>query len=117
MIPICSIVTKKKQTIRARRGSHNIHGAQVAPGRISAKIFRDAGFEVNREPQEPQQKQRRSRRRLLLSQARPPAAWREEVADKSSTKQHSVRLIAGKILRSRDKREKADKTNRQHGSR
>src|SRR4029077_10131112 len=87
-----------------------VHGAQIAPGRIAAKIFRDPGFEVNREPQKPQQKERGPRRRLLLSQTWSPAAWREKITDKPRAKQHAIRLIAGKILCCRDKREEANET-------
>ena len=39
-----------------------IHGREIAPRRIAAKIFGDAGFEIDREPNKEQEKKARARR-------------------------------------------------------
>src|SRR5579863_2218554 len=79
-----------------------VHRAQVAPARIAAKIFCDARFEIDGEPQELQQEERRSWREVALAPTGSPTTGCEKKADEARAEQHPVGLIAGKILCGRD---------------
>src|SRR5689334_4814659 len=94
-----------------------VHGGEISPSGISAHDFRDAGFEVNAEPLPSQQKKAGARGGMVAAKPGPKTRWREEKRDEPGFEQHAVRLILGKILCDRDKRNKTDEANEKRDAR
>ncbi len=90
---------------------------EVPPLRVAAHDLRNARFEINPEAFPNQQKQACARWPAFLPPPRPKTCRREKHRDKSRLQQHSIRLVAGKLLRRTHKRKKAHGTNCQHPAR
>src|SRR5215813_7763933 len=94
-----------------------VHRGQVTPGIVAARYFHDPRFEVDSEPFPAQKEQAQARRRMRRAQSRTKPRGREEERNKSRFKQHAVRLVAGKLLRSSDKGKKAHEAEEESGAR
>src|ERR1700677_3505096 len=94
-----------------------IHGCKVAPLWISTHDLRDAGLEVDAKPLPEQQEQTRAARPRCGAHARPKSRRSKKESNESSFKQHPVRLMTGKILRSADERQEAHKRDCEHSAR
>lgn len=93
-----------------------IYGGEVAPGRIAAEIFCEAGFEIDGEPNELEQEKADARGRLGFREAGSEAGGSTEKREKSGGEKHAVRLIPGKILGCGNERQEGDETDEQHGA-
>src|SRR5580704_16900166 len=85
-----------------------IHGGEVPPGTVAAGHFGHARSEVDAEPFPAKQKQTGTRGWIGAAEAGPESRRREKQAKESGFEEHSVRLIAGEILRGADKGDKAN---------
>ena len=90
-----------------------VHRGEVAPGEVAARHFHHARFEIDAEPFPLQQEKARARGGMRAAEARAESRRREKERDESGFEQHSVRLVAGKILRRADERKKADEADRE----
>src|SRR5215472_3892366 len=87
---------------------------EVPPLRIASPDFCHARFEIDPKAFPHKQKPAHSRRRALLAPSWPESPRREKQRNESRFKQHSIRLIRGKILRRTYEGEETYKANRQH---
>src|SRR5580700_1852495 len=94
-----------------------IHGGEVAPLLLATDQLHQARVEVDSKPLPLQQKQACSHRRMIICQTRTASCRREEKRNEARFQQHSVRLVARKILRCTDERQKAHEAHREHQSR
>src|SRR6266850_534723 len=90
---------------------------EVSPLRIAAQDLRHARFEIDPEAFPDQQENTRTRRSAVFAPTRAKTTRRKKHRNKSRFQQHPVGLVGGEILSGTDKREEADKTDRQHAAR
>src|SRR5260370_42694969 len=93
-----------------------VERGEVRPLRVAAHDLRHARFEIDPEAFPYQQEKARTRWRARFAPSGSPSRRREEHRNESRLQQHSIGLVAGKILRRTDEREEAHETNRQHAA-
>ncbi len=94
-----------------------VHGGEMAPFRIAAGKFGDAGFEVDAEPFPKKKKDTSANGRVGCAEARTKSRGSEEERKKAGFEKHAVGLVAGKIGGGADEGEETDKAEQEHAAR
>src|SRR6266849_7017070 len=85
-----------------------VHGGEMAPLRIAAGNFGDAGFEVNAEPFPEKKKDTGAHGRAVCCESGTKSRRRKKEGDEAGFEEHAVGLIARKVGGGADEGEKAD---------
>src|SRR5882762_6201217 len=94
-----------------------VHGGEVAPLRIAAGDFGDAGLEVNAEPFPEKKKDGGADGWIVGSEAGTKSGRGEEKGDEAGFEKHAVGLVPGELGRGADEGEKAEKAEEKHPAR
>src|SRR6266481_818803 len=94
-----------------------VHGREMAPLRIAAGDFGDAGFKVNAEPFPEKKKNAGAHRRAAGREAGTKARRRQKERDEAGFEEHAVGLIAREIGGGGDEGEEAEEANQEHAAR
>ena len=94
-----------------------VHGGEVAPLRIAAGDFGDAGLEVDAEPFPEKKKDGGADGWIVGSEAGTKSGRGQEKRDEAGFEKHAVGLVAGELGRGGNEGEKADEAEEEHGAR